>query len=303
MALYDRSGTRKPNSLAKIAQPCCTNKHYRGPRQLFGLFKSKPTVDHLASAKNKLREKVSTHLRTLALKRQSGITVDAYGTPDASKWNAEAQYFVDKVWLPLLSMEERMAVLAAGLSYVAQELIEDRVRPESSRIHASGERDMSLSTFHPPDHTAGQRRLVNSHRRQATSETNTDLTRGLIIRDEPLERILSGQKTWEMRSSHTRVRGRIALIRKGSKTVIGVAEITGSKGPISDEQLMESIHLHGISAHRLHAGEASNYRYAWILRNVKRLSTPAPYQHKGGVIFVTLDDYARQAIADQLRGD
>jgi hypothetical protein len=42
--------------------------------------------------------------------------------------------------------------------------------------------------------------------------------KGLVI-DEPwISLIISGEKTWEMRSRNTVVRGRIALIRKGSKT-------------------------------------------------------------------------------------
>src|SRR5438876_7688725 len=47
-----------------------------------------------------------------------------------------------------------------------------------------------------------------------------------LIIDEPwISMIVSGQKTWEMRSRNTQVRGRIGLIRKGSKTVIGLADL------------------------------------------------------------------------------
>jgi hypothetical protein len=47
--------------------------------------------------------------------------------------------------------------------------------------------------------------------------------KGLVI-DEPwVSLITAGKKTWEMRSRNTLVRGRIALIRKGSKTIVGVA--------------------------------------------------------------------------------
>ena len=49
--------------------------------------------------------------------------------------------------------------------------------------------------------------------------------KGLII-DEPwISLIVSGEKSWEMRSRDTYVRGRIGLIRKGSKTVIGLADL------------------------------------------------------------------------------
>lgn len=47
---------------------------------------------------------------------------------------------------------------------------------------------------------------------------------GLIIRPEPLEKILSGRKTWEMRCGPIHKRETIALILKGSKAIYGVAD-------------------------------------------------------------------------------
>jgi len=48
-----------------------------------------------------------------------------------------------------------------------------------------------------------------------------DFDRALII-DEPwISKILSGEKTLEMRSRHTKIRGRIGLIRKGSGLIVG----------------------------------------------------------------------------------
>jgi hypothetical protein len=48
--------------------------------------------------------------------------------------------------------------------------------------------------------------------------------KGLII-DEPwIGMIIAGKKTWEMRSRNAMVRGRIGLIRKRPKTVVGVAD-------------------------------------------------------------------------------
>jgi len=55
--------------------------------------------------------------------------------------------------------------------------------------------------------------------------------KGLIV-DEPwISLIISGKKTWEMRSRNTLVRGSIALIRKGSKTVIGIADLVRTVRP------------------------------------------------------------------------
>ena len=57
--------------------------------------------------------------------------------------------------------------------------------------------------------------------------------KGLII-DEPwIGFILSGRKTWEMRSRNTQIRGRIGLIRKGSKMVVGVADLVDTVRDLS----------------------------------------------------------------------
>ena len=51
------------------------------------------------------------------------------------------------------------------------------------------------------------------------------IEKGLII-DEPwISMILRGSKTWEMRKTITKIRGPIALIRKGSKQVVGTADL------------------------------------------------------------------------------
>ena len=161
---------------------------------------------------------------------------------------------------------------------------------------------MTVATHHPPDARATHSKATARPSR-ATRPASTDagISRGLIIREEPLDKILSGQKTWEMRSAHTKIRGRVGLVRKGSKAVFGIAEIVDSKGPLTDAQLLNTVHLHGISTSRLQSGEVAGYRYAWVLASVRRLAVPIPYQHKGGVVFVTLDEYAVQAIHAQVR--
>jgi hypothetical protein len=68
----------------------------------------------------------------------------------------------------------------------------------------------------------------------------------LIVRDDPLEKILSGHKTWEMRKTNTHKRGRIALVKKGTGKIYGVADIMDSTGPLSDETMARTTHLHGI---------------------------------------------------------
>ena len=56
---------------------------------------------------------------------------------------------------------------------------------------------------------------------------------GLIIREPWIGYILSGAKTWEMRTTPTLRRERIGLIRKGTGLVIGVAAATTSASEIA----------------------------------------------------------------------
>lgn len=265
---------------------------------MFSFIRSSFESPGLQSGKEKIRRLVQVHLQTLALKRGTGISMDSYGKVDGSRWNAEVQYFVDRVMLPELTDGERLAIGAAGLNGLVNELIEAPVRAECVRLHDSGERDMTVPVF---DALKGGRRTRSralvAAQPAGASASGSEMSRGLIIRPEPLERILSGRKTWEMRSAHTKVRGPIALIRKGSKAVYGMAHILDSRGPLSRDEMLKTTQLHGITSDRLDTGEVAGYRYAWILGSVRRLERPIPYQHTGGVTFVTIDPYA----VEQLR--
>ncbi len=70
---------------------------------------------------------------------------------------------------------------------------------------------------------------------------NTSLpvpTRGLVIGEKPLQKILSGKKTLELRGKPNRKLGPVALIRKGSGKIYAVAEISESIGPMSFEEFL-----------------------------------------------------------------
>ena len=51
------------------------------------------------------------------------------------------------------------------------------------------------------------------------------MNRGLIIKQPWIELILSGKKTWEMRSRPTHIRGKIGLIEQGTGLIVGEVEI------------------------------------------------------------------------------
>ena len=64
--------------------------------------------------------------------------------------------------------------------------------------------------------------------------------KGLIIDPAHTDDILAGRKRWEMRARGTRQRGTIALTRKGSGAVAGIAELVDSLGPLSLNELIAS---------------------------------------------------------------
>ena len=114
-----------------------------------------------------------------------------------------------------------------------------------------------------------------SHRREGA-------TRGLIILPEPLRKILDRRKTWEIRSSATRIRGPIALIESGSGTVVGTCDLVDSVGPLTREQCREN-------ARRAGGFTPDAGSYAWVLQGARRLRTPVPYRHpRGAIIWVRL---------------
>ena len=70
--------------------------------------------------------------------------------------------------------------------------------------------------------------------------------KALIVKAPHIDNILSGKKTWEMRTRHDQYRGPMGLIQKGCPgKIIGVAEMVGSLGEFSKEELLarQSNHL------------------------------------------------------------
>lgn len=125
---------------------------------------------------------------------------------------------------------------------------------------------------------------------------------GLIIKPEPLQRILNGSKTWEMRSTSTTRRGPIALIEKGGRRIVGVASIASVQGPLTDQVMQANGHLHGITPERLGLPEVQKYRYAWVLSDIKALHPPIPFAPRNGAVtFVNLSVEEQREITLRLQ--
>lgn len=68
-------------------------------------------------------------------------------------------------------------------------------------------------------------------------KSSEGITRGLLILKEPLDKILAGTKTWEIRGKATARRGPIALIESKSGQVVGSCEVVDVIGPLTLAQL------------------------------------------------------------------
>lgn len=107
------------------------------------------------------------------------------------------------------------------------------------------------------------------------------------IQSEPLDEILFGAKTWEIRTKFTKKIGQVALIRSGSGTVVATAKIS--------EVLLITSKLASVNFRKMGMtlGNALSCvgKYAWVLEEVIILKKPVPYKHPNGAItWVTLNE-------------
>ena len=108
---------------------------------------------------------------------------------------------------------------------------------------------------------------------------------GLIIHEQWLNKILNGEKTWEIRGSRTSKRGEIALIQKGSGKIFGTCKLTDVIGPLTKQDLEVNIDKHKIPSTEL-SDILDRYTnpYAWIIYDVKKLNPPVRYDHPMGAV-------------------
>lgn len=118
---------------------------------------------------------------------------------------------------------------------------------------------------------------------------SAEMDRALIIRKPHIDNILDNMKIWEMRSSHTNVKGWIGLIEAGSGLIAGKAFLHGSLEPIKPWQAADPVYrdYHQIADDELHLLE--KWRFPWLLSQAERFEKPIPYDHpKGAVIWVRI---------------
>jgi len=115
--------------------------------------------------------------------------------------------------------------------------------------------------------------------------------RGLTIKEPWLSKILSGSKTWEIRTRKTNLRERIALVRGGASEIAGYATLADCL-QISREEMTSYTHKHCAQEDDLAAyGNPEKPLYAWVLENIEMLEKPIPFERKpGSVNWVNVPD-------------
>ncbi len=124
--------------------------------------------------------------------------------------------------------------------------------------------------------------------------------RALVIRHPWVDKILDGEKTWEIRGSRTSIRETIALIPSRSGTVIGMCDLVDCIGPLSTRAFRDNARKAGMRPSEARLGYYRN-TYAWVMTKPRYLKNPVPYVHpSGAVIWVLLDAKTERAIRRQL---
>lgn len=111
--------------------------------------------------------------------------------------------------------------------------------------------------------------------------------KGLIIKPYWADLILNGEKTLEIRGSKTKVRGRIYIIKSGTKKIYGEVDLVDCIELTEDNYYkLSNEHKVGVRMENIPYKRI----YGWKLENPLVYKEPKDYNHKKGcVIWVNVD--------------
>jgi hypothetical protein len=155
---------------------------------------------------------------------------------------------------------------------------------ESSLKTAPGHDDVAES-----DPEGGTKEANDDDPATGTHDGLHRITHALQIMKEPIDKILAGTKTWEIRGTTTSRRGPIGLIQSKTGHIVGTCEVVDVIGPLSLDDLQRNEARTGSRPDQLYYQKT----YAWVLRNAHRLAVPIPFRHPhGAVIWIKLEPAA-----------
>jgi len=106
------------------------------------------------------------------------------------------------------------------------------------------------------------------------------MDRALIVKKPWIDLILSGEKTWEMRSRKTHLTGWIGLIEQGTGLIVGKAFLTCGWFKPNKQELIDNHSKHLVDDTAL----LEKWCYAWTLEQAERFETPIAYKHPSGAV-------------------
>lgn len=275
-------GPSEPTRPLTVSQQLASVSHSRLDS---GAFRSNPAANAVAENKHFIE---STHLPTTAHIQVRQQLTDAANKHALSSPSSQPKVLMRVRIQHVVDADNTHRLRVASVVVDCQETLSSSQLSEHSTAPGAPSQRGS--------HSLSSGRASRKRGRSSELDLPADgvPTRGLLIQPEPLDKILVGLKTLELRSAHNRQLGTVALIRKGSKQIEGVADIVESIGPMDIHEMHRRSAEHGVEPSRIPNVMDKGWTIGWRLVNVRRLAKPVPYVHKG-MSRVNLDD---QAIAD-----
>lgn len=110
------------------------------------------------------------------------------------------------------------------------------------------------------------------------------MTHALIIRDPWVGLIMSGKKTWEMRSTNTKMRGLVGLIRQGSGQVVGLANLIETLPALTSDDYARFESYHQIPLKDQPAAISRRWTRPWVFAAARSIPKPISYEHGSGPV-------------------
>ncbi|HZU07438.1 MAG TPA: AAA family ATPase [Chloroflexota bacterium] len=92
--------------------------------------------------------------------------------------------------------------------------------------------------------------------------------------------IVEGKKTWELRTYPTTIRGRVGVVSGGR--MLGTVEVTGTRGPLSAEELEQAQDRHLADPRFLQRYARGRRLYAWELAKAQKFAKPVEIAPRAG---------------------
>jgi hypothetical protein len=116
------------------------------------------------------------------------------------------------------------------------------------------------------------------------------LDRLLVVAEPWASLLVDGDKTWELRTTSTKVRGPVGIAAKGTGTIVGTVELVGAHGPFTSGEIAPYERLHRVPASSTSTYSGPKGLYGWEMTGAVRFEAQIPYRYpQGAVIWVLLD--------------